>query len=413
VLPDPLNPHIVPPAPDGAEGSMIEVDSGSFLTVVVVAALAAFLAGIVSKRLPLPVVVLEIVLGILVGPAVLGLAESDDFLEFFSNLGLGMLFFFAGYEIDFERIRGTPLRLAVIGWLMSLALAYGIGGLLTLTGVVLSLLFTGSAMATTAIGTLIPILSDAGELRSRFGTYLLAAGAMGEFGPILLITLVFSTKGALSNALILIAFVLIAVIGAIGAVRGVGRGWALLERTLETSGQLAIRVAVVTVFALGALANSLGLDLLLGGFVAGVIARIALKGREVHVFESKLTAVGYGFFIPFFFVVSGINFDLDALGDTPFRVLELPMFVVLFLIVRGVPALVLYRNVLERAERIPLAVFSATELPLVVAITTIAVDEGHMRSGTAAALVGAGILSTAILPIAGLQLRARSQAALS
>ena len=392
---------------------MIEVDSGSFLTVVVVAALAAFLAGIVSKRVPMPVVVLEIVLGIVVGPSVLGLAESDDFLEFFSNLGLGMLFFFAGYEIDFERIRGTPLRLAVIGWLMSLALAYGIGGLLTLTGLVLSLLFTGSAMATTAIGTLIPILSDAGELRSRFGTYLLAAGAMGEFGPILLITLVFSTKGALSNALILLAFVLIAVIGAVGAVRGVGRGWALLERTLETSGQLAIRVAVVTVFALGALANSLGLDLLLGGFVAGVIARIALKGREVHVFESKLTAVGYGFFIPFFFVVSGINFDLDALGDTPFRVLELPMFVVLFLIVRGVPALVLYRNVLERAERIPLAVFSATELPLVVAITTIAVDEGHMRSGTAAALVGAGILSTAILPIVGLQLRARSQAALS
>ncbi len=392
---------------------MIEVDSGSFLTVVVVAALAAFLAGIVSKRVPLPVVVLEIVLGIVVGPAVLGLADSDDFLEFFSNLGLGMLFFFAGYEIDFERIRGTPLRLAVIGWIMSLALAYGIGGLLALTGVVLSLLFTGSAMATTAIGTLIPILSDAGELRSRFGTYLLAAGAMGEFGPILLITLVFSTKGALSNALILIAFVVIAVIAAIGAVRGVGRGWELLERTLETSSQLAIRVAVVTVFALGALANSLGLDLLLGGFVAGVIARIALKGREVHVFESKLTAVGYGFFIPFFFVVSGINFDLDALFDTPLRVLELPMFLGLFLIVRGVPALVLYRNVLDRSERIPLAVFSATELPLVVAITTIAVEEGHMRSGTAAALVGAGILSTAILPILGLQLRARSQPALS
>ena len=392
---------------------MIEVDSGSFLTVVVVAALAAFLAGIVSKRVPLPVVVLEIVLGIVVGPAVLGLADSDDFLEFFSNLGLGMLFFFAGYEIDFERIRGTPLRLAVIGWIMSLALAYGIGGLLALTGVVLSLLFTGSAMATTAIGTLIPILSDAGELRSRFGTYLLAAGAMGEFGPILLITLVFSTKGALSNALILIAFVVIAVIAAIGAVRGVGRGWELLERTLETSSQLAIRVAVVTVFALGALANSLGLDLLLGGFVAGVIARIALKGREVHVFESKLTAVGYGFFIPFFFVVSGINFDLDALFDTPLRLLELPMFLGLFLIVRGVPALVLYRNVLDRSERIPLAVFSATELPLVVAITTIAVEEGHMRSGTAAALVGAGILSTAILPILGLQLRARSQPALS
>jgi Kef-type K+ transport system membrane component KefB len=385
---------------------MIEVDSESFLTVVVVAALAAFVAGLVSARLPLPVVVLEIVLGILVGPEVLGLAESDDFLAFFSNLGLGMLFFFAGYEIDFERIRGSPLRLAALGWGLSLVLAYGLGGMLELSGLVLSLLFTGSAMATTAIGTLIPILSDAGELRTRFGTYLLAAGAMGEFGPILLVTLVFSTKGAAQNAVILLAFVAVAVGSAVIAVRGVGRGWELLERTLETSGQLAIRIAVVTVFALGALASSLGLDLLLGGFVAGVIARIALKGREVQVFESKLTAVGYGFFIPFFFVVSGIEFDLAALTDTPLRLLELPLFLALFLVVRGGPALLLYRGVLDLRDRTALAVFSATELPLVVAITTIAVEEGHMRSATAASLVGAGILSTAVLPIVGLRLRA-------
>ena len=385
---------------------MIDVDTGSFLTVVVVSALAAFVAGLISARLPLPVVVLEIVFGIIVGPELLGLADSDQFLAFFSNLGLGMLFFFAGYEIDFERIRGSPLRLAALGWGLSLVLAYGLGGLLELSGLVLSLLFTGSALATTAIGTLIPILSDAGELRTRFGTYLLAAGAMGEFGPILLVTLVFSTKGAAENAVILLAFVVVAVVAAVGAVRGVGRGWELLERTLETSGQLAIRVAVVTVFALGALAASLGLDLLLGGFVAGVIARIALKGREVHVFESKLTAVGYGFFIPFFFVVSGIEFDLDALTDTPLRLLELGLFLGLFLVVRGVPALLLYRGVLDLRDRTALAVFSATELPLVVAITTIAVEEGHMRSSTAASLVGAGILSTAILPLVGLRLRA-------
>ena len=385
---------------------MIDIDSESFLAVVVAAALAAFIAGIVSTRMPLPVVVVEIVLGICIGPELLGLAHPDEFLDFFSSLGLGMLFFFAGYEIDFERIRGSPLRLAVLGWLLSLVLAYSLGGLLALTGLVLSLLFTGSALATTAIGTLIPVLSDAGELRTRFGTFLLAAGAIGEFGPILLITLVFSTKGAAANALILIAFVAVAVVAAIGAVRGVGRGWELLDRTLETSGQLAIRIAVVTVFALGALAASLGLDLLLGGFVAGVIARIALKGREVVVLESKLTAVGYGFFIPFFFVVSGIKFDLSALTEDPLRLLELPLFLGLFLIVRGVPALVLYRGVLDLRDRASLAVFSATALPLVVAITTIAVEEGHMRSSTAAALVGAGILSTAILPIVGLRLRA-------
>jgi Kef-type K+ transport system membrane component KefB len=389
---------------------MIGIDSESFLTVVVVAALASFVAGLVSTRLPLPVVVVEIVLGICVGPELLGLADPDAFLDFFSSLGLGMLFFFAGYEIDFERIRGSPLRLGVLGWLMSLVLAYAIGGLLALTGVVLSLLFTGSALATTAIGTLIPVLSDAGELRTRFGTFLLAAGAVGEFGPILLITLVFSTKGAATNAVILVAFVVLAVLAAVTAVRGVGRGWDLLDRTLETSGQLAIRMTVVMVFALGALAASLGLDLLLGGFVAGVIARIALKGREVVVLESKLTAVGYGFFIPFFFVVSGIKFDLTALTEDPLRLLELPLFLALFLVVRGVPALVLYRGVLDRGDRASLAVFSATALPLVVAITTIAVEEGHMRSSTAASLVGAGILSTAILPIVGLRMRARHAA---
>jgi Kef-type K+ transport system membrane component KefB len=390
------------------------VDAESFLVIVIVAALAAFLAAVAGGRLTIPVVVIEIVAGIIVGPELLDLADADDFIDFFSNLGLGMLFFFAGYEIDFDRIRGTPLRLAALGWVFSLALAYAIGGLLELSGLVLSLLFTGSAMATTAIGTLIPILSDAGELRTRFGTYMLAAGAAGEFGPILLITLVFSTQGAAHNAVILLCFIALAVATALLAVRGAGRGWPLLERTLETSGQLAVRIAVVLVFALGALAASLGLDLLLGGFVAGVIVREALRGREVAVFESKLTAVGYGFFIPFFFVTSGLKFNLTALTDDPVRLLELPLFLAMFLIVRGAPALLLYRRQLDRTDRRALGLFSATELPLVVAITTIAIEEGHMRASTAASLIGAAILSTTIFPLLGLRLRGdRAQAVTS
>jgi Kef-type K+ transport system membrane component KefB len=385
---------------------MLTVDSESFLAVVTAAALAALVGGLAGRRALVPVVVVEIVLGIVIGPEVLGLANPDDFLDFFASLGLGMLFFFAGYEINFERIRGIPLRLAALGWLLSLALAYGLGGLLALAGVVLSLVFTGSAMATTAIGTLIPILRDAGELRTRFGRYLLAAGAMGEFGPILLITLLFSTKRAPAEALILLAFIGVAVVTAVIAVRGVGHGWPLLERTIETSGQLAIRIAVVTIFALATLAASLGLDLLLGGFVAGVIVRLALKDREVGVFESKLTAVGYGFFIPFFFVVSGIKFDLTELFDDPDDLLKMLLFLALFLVVRGVPVAVLYRRALEARDRLALAFFSATQLPLVVAITTIAVERGHMRSGTAASLVAAGILSTMLYPFIGLRQRA-------
>jgi Kef-type K+ transport system membrane component KefB len=384
---------------------MVDVDSTSFLVIVAMTALAAIIATVAGARFVLPVVVVEIVLGIIVGPDVLGFVDRDEFVDFFSSLGLGMLFFFAGYEIDFNRIRGKPLMLGAVAWIVSLAIAYTLGGALSLADIVLSLVFTGSAMATTAIGTLIPILSDAGEMKTRFGTYLLAAGAVGEFGPILLITLVFSTKGAVNNALILIAFVVLAVVAGIVAVRSIGRSWDLFERTLETSSQVAVRVSVLVVFALAALAASLGLDLLLGGFVAGVILRLALQGREVKAFESKLVAVGYGFLIPFFFVTSGVNFDLDALLEDPLQLYKLPMFLALFLVVRGTPAMLFYRDIFDRRDRAALAFFSATQLPLVVAITTIAVEEGHMRSSTAASLVGAAVLSTAIFPLVGLRLR--------
>ncbi len=373
--------------------------------IVVAAALAALVVGIVGRRFVLPVVVLELIFGIIIGPQMLDLAQPDEFVKFFSNLGLAMLFFFAGYEIDFERIRGHPLTLGALGWGVSLVLAYLVGGALAAAGLVLSLLFVGSAMATTAIGTLIPILRDAGDLRSRFGGFLLGAGATGEFGPILLITIVFSSKRPLGSAVILIAFVALAVAAGLIAVRSVGRSWDMFERTLETSGQLAIRTTVVIVFALTGLAASLGLDLLLGGFVAGIILRLALRGREVEVLESKLSAVGYGFLIPFFFVVSGISVNLDALTGDPVEALKVPMFLALFLVVRGTPALLLYRRDLDLRDRWAMAFFCATQLPLVVAITTIAVGEGHMTSSTAAALVVAGILSTAIYPLVGLRLR--------
>jgi Kef-type K+ transport system membrane component KefB len=385
---------------------VIHVDTESFFVIVVVAALAAVIVAVVPRRFAPPVVVLELVLGILVGPHVFDIAGIDSFIEFFANLGLGMLFYFAGYEIDFERIKGRPLELGALGWLISVALAYGIGGILAAAGIILSFLYTGSAMATTAIGTLIPILRDNGELRTKFGTYLLAAGGVGEFGPILLVTVFLSTSHPLHEAAILIGFVLLAIAVALISVRLAWRGWPALERTFEASSQLAVRITVVLVFGLVLLASKLGLDVLIGGFVAGMITRLALKGHELQVFESKLTAVGFGFFVPFFFVVSGISFDLAALGSAT-AIAKLLVFFALFLVVRGTPALLLYRKALGARDRAALAFYSATELPLVVAITTIAVDSGHMRTSTAAGLVGAAMLSTLVFPFVGLALRKR------
>jgi len=388
---------------------VITVDTDSFFAIVAVAAIGAITVAALPKRFAPPVVVLELILGILIGPEVLGLAESSDFVDFFANLGLGMLFFFAGYEIDFERIKGTPLKLGLLGWLLSVGLAYGIGGALAAAGVVVSFLYTGSAMATTAIGTLIPILRDNGELKTRFGTYLLAAGGAAEFGPILLVTLVLSTTNPLHEAVILLGFVALALGLAIASVRYAWRGWPALERTLEASSQLAVRITVVLIFGLVLLAGELGLDILLGGFVAGMITRLALKGQELAVFESKLTAVGFGFFVPFFFVASGIAFDLAALGSAE-AIAKLFLFFALFLIVRGAPAMLLYRGVLAARDRAALAFYSATELPLVVAITTIATESGHMKTSTAAGLVGAAMLSTLVFPFVGLALRKGGEA---
>jgi Kef-type K+ transport system membrane component KefB len=383
----------------------VQVEPAEFLAVVGTSAVAGTIAAVVTGRgLLLPAVVVELLFGVIIGPEVLGL-EVSEFIEFFSGLGLGMLFFFAGYEIDLRRIAGLPLRIGAIGWALSLVLAYAIGGLLAAAGIVLSLLYTGSAIATTAIGTLIPILSDSGEIKTRFGTYLLAAGAVGEFGPILLVTLILSTGSALHHAAILIAFVALAVGVALIAVRSSGRTVPLLERTLETSSQLAVRWIVVLVFALALLASELGLDLLLGGFAAGLITRQVLKTREVPAFDSKLSAVAFGVFIPFFFVVSGMQLDVDALFASPAGVLKLFVFFALFLVVRGTPALVLYRGVLDHRERVRLALFTSTQLPLVLAITTLAQDGGHMRSSTAAALVGAAVLSTLVYPLVALRLR--------
>ncbi len=384
----------------------IGIDVGSFLVVVITGAIAGTVAALAgARKLLLPSVVLELILGILIGPQLLGIAHVNGFTEFFADLGLGMLFFFAGYEIDLRRISGQPLRLAAFGWALSLFIAYTFGGILASAGIVLSLLYTGSALATTAIGTLIPILSDSGELETRFGTYLLAAGAVGEFGPILLLTLILTTQSAVHSAVILVAFVALAVAVAVLAVRSAGRTLPIFERTLEQSSQLAVRWIVVLVFALALLASNLGLDLLLGGFAAGLITREVLRGREVHVFDSKLTGVGFGFFIPFFFVFSGMNLAIGALFTSPSGVVKLFVFLGLFLVVRGIPALVLYRGVLAARDRAALAFFTSTQLPLVLAITTVATATGHMRASTAAALVSAAVLSTLIYPLMGLRLR--------
>jgi Kef-type K+ transport system membrane component KefB len=376
-------------------------------TLVLIAA-AAVLAPIISEQtrgLRIPSVVIELGLGILIGPDVLKLTHPNEVISALSDIGLTFLMFLAGYELELNRVKGQPLRLASLGWLLSLALALGFAFALVSTGFAVDTLIVGLSLTTTALGTLLPVLSDAGVIKTRFGTYMLGIGSVGEFGPIVVVAVLLTHKDPFISSLLLVAFVAIATATALLATRAhPPKVVALLRRHLESSAQLPVRVAVLLVLLLDYLAYELGLDVLLGAFAAGIVVRLFITGEDTKVIKSKLEAIGFGFLIPIFFIVSGTRFDLHIFFSRPSTLLRLLLFLVLMLIVRGGPALLLYRRVLPKVERVPLALFSATALPLIVVITAIGTAEGRILPENAAALVGAGIVSVLLFPATGLRL---------
>jgi Kef-type K+ transport system membrane component KefB len=370
---------------------------GTLTAISIVAVTAPVLADAL-RRFRVAGVVIEILAGILIGPQVLGLADLSPVVDSFSSLGLAFLMFLAGYEIDFARLRGTPLRLATQGWGISLLIALAIGGVLVLEHRAISALIIGLTLTTTALGTMLPMWRDSGLLRTRFGTHALAIGTLGEFGPIVAVALLLSGHEPGRESVLLVVFVGIALAMAALAMRPrTPRVVRLLRQHLHTSAQLPVRVAVLLIIALLWIANSFGLDVLLGAFTAGIVVRLGNTGESEPVVRTKLEAIGFGFLIPIFFVVSGMQFDLDALFDNPATFLRVPVFLGLFLLVRGAP-MILYGRALPRGTRWPMALFSSTALPLVVVITQIGTDTGRMLPENAAALVGAAMLSVVTYP---------------
>ncbi len=387
---------------------MQEASLINFLVVVAAIVLAPLIVDAIA-RVKVPVVVVEIALGIVIGPHVLGLAQRDAFVEGLGHLGLAFLFFLAGFEIDFGRIRGQPLTLAAYGWLLSLALSLAVAAALYATDVIVLVRYVAIAMTTTAIGTLMPMLRDAGEVETPLGRFILAAGALGEFGPIVLTALLLSHENSqIGTLLLLITFggvVLLAIRLAqrwhpVSIVR-------LARRTMNSSAQLPMRLSVLVLIALISVAVTLRLEFLLGAFAAGVIVAQAIKDIEHDDLEPlriKYEGVSFGLFVPIFFVVTGMTFDLPALFSSVRSMLELPLFLALFLVVRGLPAWLLYRHALPEASRRALALLSATQLPLTVAITALGLQQQQMRPSTAAAMVGAGMLSVFVFPLLALTL---------
>jgi len=371
---------------------------GSLLVIAVVAACVPLVVGLL--RLKVAEVVLLLGLGVVFGPQMLGVITINDTIDTFNELGLGMLFFLAGFELEAHAVQGRSGKLAISGWATSLVLAFAITWGLWELGYVKDLAGIAIALTSTALGTLLPVIRDRGLLHSEFGTYFMGAGALGEFGPILAIALLLSAHSLIFTIITIIIFSLVTwVIWRSPGRLMTSRVSAIVERGHQTSSQTAVRWTVVLLLFLLGLAAVFGLDAVLGAFVAGVVLRRYAPPGEGNKLAPKIEAIGFGFFIPLFFVVSGAKLDIDSIVANPGRLL---VFFVLLLVVRGVPQYFLYRFALpETRERLQFTLYVATALPILVAITGLEVGQGAMLPENAAALVGAGALSVLVFPLLG------------
>lgn len=371
------------------------------ISLFVIAAIAAAVPLIVGLlRLKIAEVVLLLGFGILFGPELLGWIQVDDAIDLLSELGLGLLFFLAGLELEQRAIRGQSGRLAATGWFTSLAVALALSFLLVHTGKVEDTIGIAIALTSTALGTLLPIVRDRGELDTRFGTFFMGAGAWGEFGPIIAMSILLTTGSSFAAVISLVVFGVVAAILAVLPSRLAGdRIRDLLNRGHATSSQTALRFTMLLLIALLALAGAFGLDVVLGAFVAGVIVRRFSPPAAESRLQVRIEAIGFGFLIPLFFVVSGANLDVVSIAENPVPMLA---FFILILVARGVPQWFLYRTALpDVRERTRFSLFAATGLPIIVAVTTIQVEADVMSPETAAALVGAGALTVLVFPLVG------------
>jgi Kef-type K+ transport system membrane component KefB len=389
---------------------MPDVSFTNLLVVAAIAVLAPLVVGFFS-RLRIPAVVLEIIGGIIVGPAVLGWVHIDLPVQILALFGLAFLLFLAGLEIDVHRLRGRLLRFAVLGYLVTLVLGYGAGASFTAAGWVSQPLLLAIALSATSLGLVVPVLKDAGQVRSDVGQSALAAASIADFAAIVLLSLFFSSSGGStgSKVVVLGAFAgLVAVTGLAvsGAARSMRLGQVLL-RLQDTTAEIRVRFAVVLLVAFTALAERFGLESILGAFLAGAIVGLVDRDSASHPnFRTKLEAIGYGFLVPVFFVSSGVKLDLAGLLHSPSALVRVPVFLLALLVVRGLPALIGLRANGTRAT-LALGLLQATSLPFIVTATQIGVTLGKITPVTAAALVCAGLLSVLIFPLIALTLLRR------
>ncbi|MCI3949236.1 MAG: Na+/H+ antiporter-like protein [Acidimicrobiales bacterium] len=386
--------------------------SDSDLVFVVLVALAAPIVVDLIPRLRLPSVVVELGAGIVIGPSVLGWVELDTPLQLLSSLGLAFLLFLAGLEIDLDRLRDPVTRLAGRAFLVSMVLAGLVGLGLHALGAEGGPLFLAVVLLSTSLGVVVPVLKDEDAVATDFGQLVMVAGSLAEFGSLVLLTLLFSTGASASTpevrVLLLLAFAVAVLVAGTAITRTWRSPWlaSSLNRLDDTSAQLRVRAAIVVLVLFVTLAAHLGVEAILGAFVAGALLRAADQEHEGAgtLFGAKLEAIGFGFLVPIFFVTSGIRFDVDALLGSASALVWVLCFLVGLLLVRALPG-VLYRARFGDRRAAVGGVLQATSLSFPVVAAHIGQEIGQLDAETGAALVAAGLLSVVLFPAIALSLR--------
>jgi Kef-type K+ transport system membrane component KefB len=386
----------------------MEISFTSVAVIAVVAVLAPLTVAFTGLRLP--AIVLEILLGIVVGPQVLGWASNDEPVQVLSVIGLAFLLLLAGLEIDFDRVRGRLLRLTGLGYLVSFAIALVIGLGLRAAELVRSPLLVAIILSATGLGIILPILKDAGETSTRFGQVIVAGASIAEVGPIVLLSLFFSERSGSTGAklaLLIAFFVFVAAVGLtiLGLERSM-RVSAVLVKLQDTTAEIRVRGAFLLLALFIVLASKFGLEAILGAFLAGATLKLVDRdqGMTHAFFHQKLQAVGFGVFIPFFFVSTGIKLDVASLFHGGWTFARVPLFLVALLAVRGLPAL-FYRPLAERSSQLVAGgLLQATSLSILVVAGQIGVDLGLIRPTNYVALVTAGLISVIVFPLVALTL---------
>ncbi|MDI9916230.1 cation:proton antiporter [Rhodococcus sp. IEGM 1379] len=376
--------------------------ASSLFWIALIAALAPIVAGLFPRRL-VPEVVLLLVAGAAVGPFALNIAVESEAIGLLRELGLGMLFLLAGYEIDRSELSGKGGRRALYTWLFCLALAFGVVALLGIRNVISAEAAVAIAMTSTALGTLLPILKDNKLLGTRLGKTVLNHGAVGELGPVVAMAVLLSARGAFLSLVVLATFALIAVLVAVLPTKLVAQGsWThrLVRSGADTTAQTTVRLTVLLLVGLGVLSAVFSLDVILGAFAAGFILRRLMPEGDERL-EIKLEGIAFGFLIPIFFITSGMAIDVSAVAANPVVLLA---FLLLIIVVRGVPMFMATKfekiePPFSTRESAQVALYGATGLPMIVAVTGAAVSAGQMSSDNASILVAAGAITVLLLPM--------------